>query len=80
MLQKLIYHQIRMMKEYVNKHGINIITPGLSPLQIHRKNIWMLSKLPKIFLKFQNSHLEKFQVVWDRDSVHFYKENINIKI
>ena len=39
MLQKLIYHQIRMMKEYVNKHGINIITPGLSPLQIHRKNI-----------------------------------------
>ena len=69
-----------MMVEYVNKHEINIITPGLSLLQIHWKNIWMLSKLHKIFLKFQNSHLEKFQVVWDRDSVHFYKENINIKI
>lgn len=30
MLQKFIYHKIRMTKEYVNKHGIKIITPGLS--------------------------------------------------
>ena len=30
MLQKFIYHKIRMTKEYVNKHRIKIITPGLS--------------------------------------------------